>query len=60
LYRVAYQPDRRRLKAVTPVHLFDTPHRSPQLPLCTAGDDDWLPVLRLPAYAPRRARPPTG
>jgi putative transposase len=56
-YRVAYQPDQRRLKAVTPEHLFDTPHRSPQLPLWRQGDDDWLPVLRLPAYAPRRVRP---
>ncbi len=37
---------------------FDTPHRLPQLPLWIAGDDDWLPVLRLPAYAQRRPRPP--
>ena len=57
-YRVTYQPDRRRLKAVAAEHLFETPHRSPQLPLWTGGDDGWLPVLRLPAYAPRRS-PPT-
>lgn len=42
---------------MVPEHLFDTPYQSPQLPLWTAGDDDWLPVLRLPAYAPRRPRP---
>jgi hypothetical protein len=57
-YRVAYQPDQRRLKAVTPAQLFETAHRSPQLPLWTRGEDHWLPVLRLPAYAPRRPRPP--
>jgi putative transposase len=55
-YRVAYQPDQRRLKAVTPEHLFETAHRSPQSPLWPEGDD-WLPVLRLPAYAPRQTRP---
>lgn len=56
-YRVAYQPDHRHLKAVTPTQLFETAHRSPQLPLWTR-DVDWLPVLRLPAYAPRRPQPP--
>ncbi len=29
-YRVAYQPDQRHLKAVTPKQLFETPHRSPR------------------------------
>jgi hypothetical protein len=57
-YRVAYQPDQRRLKTVTSEHLFETPHCSPQLPLWTAGDDDWLPVLRLPVYTPRRPKSP--
>lgn len=52
----AYQPDQRRLKAVTPERLFETPHRSPQPPLW-ARDDDWRPVLRLPASAPRRPQP---
>jgi hypothetical protein len=54
-YRVAYQPDQRRLQMVTPEQLFETPHRSPQPPLWTWGEDEWLPVLRLPAYAPRQA-----
>lgn len=40
---------------VTPEHLFETAHRSPQLPLWTPDEDDWLPVLRLPPYAPRRS-----
>lgn len=55
-YRVTYQPDRRRLQAVAPTHFYETPYRSPQRPLWTR-DDDWLPVLRLPAYAPRRPKP---
>lgn len=57
-YRVAYQPDQHRLQMVTPEQLFETPHRSPQPPLWTWGEDKWLPVLRLPAYAPRKSRPP--
>ena len=56
-YRVTYQPDQRRLQTVTPAQLFETAHRSPQRPLWTEGDDDWLPVLRLPPYAPRRPKP---
>jgi hypothetical protein len=56
-YRVTYQPDQRRLQTVTPEHLFETPHRSPQRPLWAWSDDEWLPVLRLPAYAPRQPRP---
>jgi len=32
-YRVTDQPDKRHLQAVTEPHLFETPHRSPQLPL---------------------------
>jgi len=55
-YRVTYQPDQRRLQTVTPEQLFDTPHRSPQPPLWVWGEDEWRPVLRLPAYAPRKPR----
>jgi hypothetical protein len=54
-YRVTYPPDRRQLKMVTTEHLFETPYRSLQLPLWICGGDDWLPVLRLSAYAPRRS-----
>ena len=57
-YRVTYQLDQRRLQTVTPEHLCETPHRSPQPPLWTWGEDEWLPVLRLPAYAPRTSLPP--
>jgi transposase len=59
-YRVAYQPDQRRLQAVTPEQLFETPHRSPQRPLWAWGEDEWRPVLPLPAYAPRRLRMTNG
>jgi putative transposase len=59
-YRVTYQSDKRRLQTVTPKQLFDTAHRSPQQPLWTRREDEWLPVLRLPAYAPRHARPTGG
>jgi len=55
-YRVTYEPDQRRLQTVTSEHLFETPHQSPQPPLWAWGADEWLPVLRLPAYAPRRPR----
>lgn len=55
-YRVTYQPDQRRLQTVAPEHRFETPHQSPQRPLWAWGDGDWLPVLRLPAYAPRKPR----
>jgi putative transposase len=56
-YRVTYQPDQRRLQTVTPEQLFETPHCSPQLPLWAWGEDEWLPVLRLPSYAPPQPRP---
>ncbi len=55
-YTVAYQPDKRHLKAVTAERLFETPHRSPQQPLWDLGDGEWLRVLRLPDYAPRTRR----
>jgi len=57
-YRVADQPDQRRPQMVTPEQLFETPHRSPQPPLWPWGEDEWRPVLRLPADAPRTSRPP--
>jgi transposase InsO family protein len=57
-YRVTYQPDQWWLQTVTPKHRFDTPHQSPQRPLWAWGEDEWLPVLRLPAYAPRTSRTP--
>ena len=54
-YDVAYQPDKRHLKTVTEPRLFATPFRSPQFPLWAWDDDEWLKVLRVPKYAPRKA-----
>ncbi len=53
-YKVAYQPDKRRLLEVTEPRLYDTPYRSPQPPLWEMGDGDWLKVLRVPEYALRK------
>jgi putative transposase len=47
-YRVAYEPDRRHLREVVPPQLFETQHRSAQLPLWEIGDSEWLKVVRLP------------
>ncbi len=59
-YHVTYQPDKRHLKTVTAPHLFATAHRSPQLPLWVLGEGDWLQVLRVAAYAPRKRPRQTG
>jgi len=44
----------RRLQTVRLERLFETP----QLPLWTWGEEEWLLVLRLPADAPRQPRSP--
>jgi len=56
-YRVTYQPDKRHLKTIADPHLFETPHRPPQLPLWALSDGEWLRVLRVPTYAARQRRP---
>ncbi len=53
-YTVRYQPNKKHLRAVTAPELFETPFRSPQLPLWELGNEEWLKVLRVPEYAPRR------
>lgn len=55
-YQVRYEPGTQRLKAITDPHLFETPFAPAQLPLLTLGEEDWLKVLRVPPYAPRRQR----
>ncbi len=55
-YKVRYQPDKRNLLDVGDPRLYDTPHRSPQPPLWELGDGEWLKVVRLSGYAPRRKR----
>jgi len=55
-YRVRYQPDKAHLSAIDAPLLFETPYRSPQLPLWEWSDEEWLKVMRRPDYAPRAAR----
>ncbi len=55
-YSVAYQPDHTHLLTVTDPRLFETQYRSPQLPLWELGDGEWLKVLWLGPYAPRRPK----
>jgi len=55
-YRVRYQPDRRHFTAIEEPRLFATPHQSPQLSLWEFGEGEWLKVLRLEGYAPRKRR----
>jgi len=59
-YTATYQPDKRHRKAVAEARLFETPHRSPQLPLWELGDGEWLKVLPVPAYAGREPRRASG
>ncbi len=56
-YSVAYQPDGKHFREVTAPQLYETPYRSPQLPLWQFGDDEWLKILRLPQVSKRKARP---
>ncbi len=57
-YTVAYQRDAAHLRTITDPHLFDTPFRSPQLPLWELGEGEWLKVVRRPPRAPRRPHLP--
>jgi hypothetical protein len=56
-YSVTYESDRRQIRDVVARQLFETQHRSLQLPLWEMGDEEWLKVLRLPA--PRLRHRPT-
>jgi hypothetical protein len=56
-YAVRYQPDRTHLAVVALTRRFPTPYQSPQLPLWELSDTEWLKVLRVPEYAPRKQRP---
>jgi len=55
-YRVRYQADKAHLRVVEAPLLFETPYRSPQLPLWELSDEEWLKVMRRPDYAPRTVR----
>ncbi len=47
-YTVEYEPDQQHLFNVTTAQLYDTMYASPQLPLWTLRDTEWLTVLKLP------------
>ncbi len=53
-YHVRYAPDKEHLKEVAVARIFDTPHHSPQLPLWELDEGEWLRIIRLEPYAPRR------
>jgi hypothetical protein len=56
-YEVRYQPDDNHLVGVTEVALVPNPYTSPQPFLWTLGDGEWLRVVPLAPYSPRRPRP---
>jgi hypothetical protein len=47
-YTVAYQRDRHHLRSVAASHLYESRHRSPQLPLLELDPDDWRTAIALP------------
>jgi hypothetical protein len=53
-YTVAYQRDRHHLRSVAASHLYESRHRSPQLPLLVLEPDDWRMAIAL--QEPRRSR----
>jgi transposase len=55
-YRVALEPDGRRLRDVTEPRFFATQHRSPQPFLAPLEETAWHPARRLAPYRPRRRR----
>ncbi len=59
-YTARYQPNRRHLASVTELERFETPYQSPQPPLWNLAADDWLTVVKLAPYAPRRRRSDGG
>jgi hypothetical protein len=55
-YSVDYQPDKKHFRQIKDPRHFETPYRSPQLPLFSRKTIEWHPAQRLPDYAPRRFR----
>ena len=53
-YRVSYQPDLTHFRTIEEPHVFETPYRSPQLPLWELGEDEWYKVVRVPPSRLRR------
>ena len=55
-YRVAVEPDGRRLREVTDARFFATGHVSPQPFLAPLEELDWYPAQRVAPYRRRRRR----
>ena len=55
-YRVAVEPDGRRLREVTAPRFFATGHASPQPFLAPLDETEWHPAQRLAPYRSRRTR----
>jgi hypothetical protein len=52
--QVGYEPETRRIAALSDARLFENRYPSPQPFLWDLGDLEWHLVRRLPAYRPRR------
>ena len=59
-YRVAYEPDGRRLREVAAPRRYATAHASPQPFLPELAETEWHPAQRLAPYRPRRKRRDEG
>jgi len=57
-YRVAFEPDGRRLREVDDPTPLPHRHPSPQPFLATLDETTWHPARRLAPYRPRRTQPP--
>ena len=55
-YQVEYQPNKKDFRQVTPTRLFETPYRSPQLSLWSAGEVTWHQVMRETPGSRRRKK----
>jgi hypothetical protein len=54
-YRVAYRSDHHRLRSIDLTRLYETRHRSPQLPLLELDPRDWRLVMELPQLRRQRS-----
>ena len=55
-YRIAYEPDERRIRSVTEPQIFATRYPSPQPFIAALATLEWCRALRLPPYQPHRKR----
>ena len=57
-YSIVHEHDGKHISEVSNPRLATTRYRSPQLALFELGPKDWLPYVRLPAYARRKRTAP--